>query len=184
MKWRKWVRLTHRDIGYLIAALTIIYAISGIAVNHVEDWNPNYIIEKKETAIQPVNDSTLSVEESISYILSKLNISDTIKNSFRPSPDEIDIFLEGKTISANLRTGRVIIETFTSRHLFRESNFLHLNNPKNLWTYIADTYAVSLALLAITGLFMIKGKKGIKGRGKWLVLFGLLIPLIFLIIYF
>ncbi len=184
MKWRKWVRLTHRDIGYLIAALTIIYAISGIAVNHVEDWNPNYIIEKKEAAIQPVNDSALTVDESISYILSELNISDTIKNSFRPSPDEIDLFLEGKTISANLRTGRVVIETFTSRHLFRESNFLHLNNPKNLWTYIADAYAVSLALLAVTGIFMIKGKRGIKGRGKWLVLFGVLIPLIFLIIYF
>ena len=45
MNLAKFNRVTHRDIGYLIAGLTIIYAISGIALNHKHDWNPNYIIE-------------------------------------------------------------------------------------------------------------------------------------------
>ena len=48
MNISKFNRITHRDIGYLIAGLTIIYAISGIALNHKHDWNPNYIIENKE----------------------------------------------------------------------------------------------------------------------------------------
>ncbi len=46
MKWRRVVRVFHRDIGYVAAALTIIFSISGIAVNHIEDWNPNYVVEK------------------------------------------------------------------------------------------------------------------------------------------
>ncbi len=47
MNLSKLNRITHRDIGYLIAGLTIIYAVSGIALNHKHDWNPNYIIEDR-----------------------------------------------------------------------------------------------------------------------------------------
>ena len=43
---RKWLRILHRDLGYLVAGLTIVYAISGIAVNHVQDWNPNISVER------------------------------------------------------------------------------------------------------------------------------------------
>ena len=42
---------------------------------------------------------------------------------------------------------------------------------------MADIFAVTLIFFAISGLFMIKGKKGIAGRGKWYLLIGLLIPL-------
>ena len=31
-KWRRWNNVLHRDLGYLCVALTIVYAISGIAV--------------------------------------------------------------------------------------------------------------------------------------------------------
>ena len=62
-------------------------------------------------------------------------------------------------------------------------NFLHLNHPKKIWTYMADLYAITLALLATTGLFVLKGKKGIKGRGAWLTLAGIILPLLFLYFY-
>ena len=184
MKWRKIVRITHRDIGYLCAGLTIIYAISGIAVNHVQDWNPNYIIENSETNVPPVADSTVSKEEAAIYVITQLGIQDSLMSSFRDSPERIQLFFENKTVQANLFTGKVNIETVTSRAVFRETNFLHLNAPKKLWTYVADLYAVCLALLAITGIFMIRGQKGITGRGKYLVAIGVLVPVVFLIIYF
>jgi len=72
----------------------------------------------------------------------------------------------------------------TKRRVFNESNFLHLNKPRKLWTYIADLFAVALTFLAISGLFMIKGKKGFKGRGKWLTSIGIVIPIIFLILHY
>jgi len=49
---------------------------------------------------------------------------------------------------------------------------------------MADVYAVMLFVLAITGLFVIKGKKGIAGRGAWMTIIGIAIPVLFLIIYF
>ncbi len=49
MRLKKLVIATHRDVGYFLAGLTVIYAISGVAVNHVDDWNPNYVL-RSETA--------------------------------------------------------------------------------------------------------------------------------------
>ena len=184
MKWRRFIRIIHRDIGYVVAALTIIYSVSGIAVNHINDWNPNYIVEHDSSKIIPLNDSLYSAEFAREYLISQLGITDSIKSHFRKSPHEIEIFLEGRTISANLNNGKVEIETISNRSGFKESNFLHLNKPKAWWTWVADLFAVALILLAITGLFMIKGKKGFSGRGKWLFLLGIVIPIVFLFIYY
>ena len=184
MKWRRAVRLFHRDVGYVAAALTVIFAISGIAVNHIDDWNPNYVVETDTFQITPIADSVLTADVVKAYVISQLNITDSVKSFFRSSPSEIDIFLERKTVSANVKTGLVSIEKIRNRRVFKKMNFLHLNTPKKLWTWVSDIFAASLILLAITGLFMIKGKKGFKGRGKWLFLFGMLIPILFLFIYY
>lgn len=58
MSWRRFLVVLHRDIGYLCAGLTVIYAISGIAVNHIEEWNPNYDVRRAtlEAGAVPVGD--------------------------------------------------------------------------------------------------------------------------------
>jgi hypothetical protein len=84
----------------------------------------------------------------------------------------------------NMNTGQAEIEIRKHRPFFRELNYLHLNHPKRIWTYVADFYAVGLFLLAITGIFVLKGKNGLKGRGKWFTLAGILVPVVFLLIYF
>lgn len=184
MKLRRFIRILHRDIGYVVFTLTIIYAISGIAVNHINDWNPNYIIIK-DTLLIPSSIDSIMTSEILQRKLKTLHsISDSTKSYFRSSPYSIDIFFEGKSISANLRNNKSILETIESRSFIRESNFLHLNNPKKIWTWVADLFAFCLIFLAITGLFMNKGKNGFMGRGKWLLLIGTGIPILFLIIYF
>ena len=184
MKWRRVIRIFHRDIGYVTVALTIIFSISGIALNHIEDWNPNYVVETTTIYIKPISDSLYSADAAKAHVVAQLNITDSIKSHFRSSPNEIDIFLDGKTISSNLKTGLVSIETIKKRAVFKKMNFLHLNTPKELWTWISDLFAASLIILAITGLFMIKGKKGYNGRGKWLFVLGIFIPILFLFIYY
>jgi hypothetical protein len=184
MKFRKIVRIIHRDFGYLVAGLTVIYGISGIAVNHVDEWNPNYNIEKKTVEITPLSDSNLTTSSLILHVIKELNEKDSIISSFRSAPLTVDIFFDGKSISANFKKGKAIIETVESRSIIRETNFLHLNAPKKMWTYVADGFALMLIFLAITGMFMIKGKKGIRGRGKYLIIIGIFIPIIFLLIYF
>ncbi len=48
MRLHKLNRILHRDLGYFFFGMTIIYAVSGIALNHRHQWNPNYIITGEE----------------------------------------------------------------------------------------------------------------------------------------
>lgn len=184
MNWRHWIKVIHRDLGYIAFGLTIIYSISGIAVNHVSDWNPNYIIEIDSLMIKPISDSTLTNDLMRDYVISQINEKDSLINFFRSGPLSMDLFYNKKTYSADLLTGSVSLEIVKNRTVIRETNFLHLNNPKKAWTYVADGFALVLIILAITGLFMLKGSKGILGRGKWLTMLGILIPIVFLFLYY
>lgn len=174
---RKWLRILHRDLGYLVAGLTIVYAISGIAVNHVQDWNPNISVERSVENIG--NAAGLSAEE----VLTKLGQPTEHKSTFRPNRNTLQIFAENVTYTLDLPSGTVDIEKTATRPVIYETNFLHLNHPKKLWTWVADAFAVILIFLAISGLFMIKGKKGFSGRGKWFAAAGVAIPLVFLWLY-
>jgi hypothetical protein len=184
IKWRKWNRILHRDIGYLAVGLIIIYSISGIAVNHVADWNPNYVIEKSVVKLKAIPDSLFESALLVPYVLKEINENGKYKSSFYDDPNTLNIFVEGNNISVKLDKLEVTQEKVKNRTLFRETNFLHLNNPKKVWTYVADLFAVALIFLAISGLFMIKGKNGIKGRGAWMTAIGIAIPLIFYLIYY
>lgn len=183
MHWRKLLRILHRDFGYVAAGLTIIYAISGIAVNHIQDWNPNYKIEKTSLILDSLPKNATQ-EEITEFVLKAVGETRELKNTYRSSPDELEIFVEGNSILVNYITKEVKQEKVNSRFFLKETNDLHLNKPKGIWTYVADIFAVALLFLAISGLFLIKGKNGIKGRGLWLTLIGLVIPLSFWLYYY
>lgn len=182
-KWRKWNNLIHRDLGYLCVGLTLVYAVSGIAVNHRADWNPNYDI-----AVDIVEVGQLTSEPGspafIQDVMDRLDLTGPVRGTFLRDSTTVDIFLEESTVSVDLALGQATFEQVNERRVLRETNFLHLNEPKKAWTFMADIYAVALALLAITGMFVLKGRKGIKGRGAWLTAIGVLIPVAFLLLYF
>jgi hypothetical protein len=72
----------------------------------------------------------------------------------------------------------VIVDGIRPRPVLYEMNQLHLNTPKGAWTWIADLYAVALLFVAATGLFVLKGRTGITGRGAWLTAIGVAIPVV------
>ncbi len=181
IKWRKWNNILHRDIGYLAVGLTIIYAISGIAVNHVDQWNPNYSIVRESFRIRPV--TATDKQQIVDQILTDLKIPTQPESTFRPTADRIQLFYTNLKIEVNLQTGSGFKEETKEKPLLYEFNYLHLNHAKKLWTYFADLYAVALLFLAISGIFVLKGRKGFAGRGKWLVGLGIVIPIAFLIAY-
>ncbi len=183
MKWRKWNNILHRDLGYLFFGLTIIYVISGISLNHKHNWNPNYTQKIQILSITPVLETSPLSEERIRLITDELGVSSTVKSSFQPEPGRLQIFLEEGNISIDLKSGQAELEHIKERRILKELNYLHINGPRKIWTYVSDLYALILGLLAITGLFVLKGKKGLSGRGKWLTLLGIAIPIVFLLIY-
>jgi hypothetical protein len=181
--WRRWNIALHRDLGYLCAGLTIVYAISGVAVNHRADWNPNYRITSETVQLGALELDAPASEDFARQVMDEIGVRGPIRGTFRPDPESVDIFLDGGTISVDLATGQAAYEIVRPRFLLRAFNFLHLNEAKKLWTWMADLYAIALALLALTGLFILKGKKGITGRGAWLTALGVLIPVGFLLLY-
>ena len=181
--WRRWNIALHRDLGYLCAGLTIVYAVSGVAVNHRSDWNPSYRITAETAQLGALNPAAPASEAFARSVMDELGIRGDIRGTFRPDPGSVDIFLQDGTIAVDLATGEATYQVVRPRFLLRAFNFLHLNEAKRLWTWMADLYAVALALLALTGLFVLKGKKGITGRGAWLTGMGVLIPVAFLLLY-
>ena len=174
MRWHKLNVVLHRDVGYLAFALTIVYGVSGLAVNHRADWTPSFAQTKTAVTIEPLRGEGRAV--LVADALTKLQIAVPPRSTFQPDPDTLRLFFENTTYSVDLPTGKVVIERNMPRPVLREFNDLHLNAPKGLWTWIADVYAVALILLAVTGLFVLKGRHGITRRGGWLTALGILLP--------
>lgn len=174
--WRKWNVSLHRDLGYATAALTIIYAVSGIAVNHVADWNPNYRIVKETVAFAPV--AVSDRETMVAQLVERLALPGPPKESYRSSPEKVELFYDGWSVVADATAGSAVIERRRDRPILRDFNFLHLNQPKKFWTYVADLYALVLIFLVVSGTLIPRGRHGLLGKGGlWLGL-GFLVPLV------
>lgn len=180
MGWRKWNFILHRDVGYLCIGLTLIYGISGIAVNHISPrFNPSYSVEKSSLNTTPLGADVKPDMEYILSVLAEAGETGKYKNAAFVSPGILRIFVDGNTLDVETATGRVNMEKVQRKPLLFEVNYLHLNKGKGLWTWLADIYGVAICLLAITGLLMIRGKK--KTRGILLSLTGFAVPVVYLL---
>jgi uncharacterized protein len=182
-KWRKWNRATHRDLGYFFVAMTIIYSLSGIAVNHIHDWNPNYVISVREFDADIPQDAQSIDKEKIMNMLISIGEQNNYKKHYFPSSDQLKIFLEGGNITVDLTTGKGYLEKINRRPVFHLVNFLHYN-PGKWWTLFSDIFAGALIVLSVSGLFILKGKNGIKRRGTILLISGIILPLIYILIFY
>ena len=179
-KWRKWNRFIHRDFGYLFFGMTIIYSLSGIAINHVNDWNPNYIVDHTEFKVEtPI----ILNENGIKNILAEFDEAKNYRKYYTPNDNFVKVFIEDGTVTINRVTGEGVIEKTKPRYLFKPMNYLHYN-PVKYWTWFSDIFAGALIIIAVSGLFILKGRTGITRRGAWLTVLGILIPVIFLLIYY
>jgi len=176
MHWRKTIRILHRDIGYTACALTVAYSISGLAVNHIDDWNPNYTFDDIPVQVGALPAGDLNGMEA--QVAGALGIpAAEIRGRFLETATDFRLFLsEGQEVRIDAMTGAGVYKRIATRPVLYEVNALHLNSIKGVWTWVADVFAVALLLLAITGLFILKGQKGLMGRGKWFVGAGLAIP--------
>ena len=117
-KWRKWNRATHRDLGYLFVAMTIIYSLSGIAINHLNDWNPNYVITVEDIQVQIPSDKSKIDKKEVINILSQIGEEDNYKKHYFPGNSQLKVFIDGGNTIIDLATGEGIIEKIKRRPLF------------------------------------------------------------------
>lgn len=181
---RRWNNALHRDIGYLCVGMTLIYAISGIIMNHFKSGDfthPDYSKSYKEFKVPLPQDGKADLVY-VNKILDQEGERNHYK-SFITGDKYVQIFLTNGSVYVDLSTGEAQIEQKTPRYVIKEFNLMHYNNLKRFYTWFSDAYAVALIILAITGLFVLRGKNGIIGRGAWLTAIGILLPALFLLYY-
>jgi hypothetical protein len=179
-QWRAWLRAIHRDVGYVAVGLTFIYALSGLAVNHITDWtdgDPSFAQYQTTHELGPIGGDDQAIADELRR---RLAIKETPREVYRESPEQLDVIFDKRSLHVNPQTGHVADEGQKPRFVLRFANWLHLNRGKKAWTYAADAYAAGLLFLAMSGIFMIAGRKGLIGRGAVLVGIGIAIPVVYI----
>ena len=177
---RPWIRAIHRDAGYFAVGLTLVYALSGLAVNHIADWDPSFNQVSRTHQLK----APLATEADASgkQVLVALGIKETPREVYAAGDDAVDIVFDRRTLHVTPSSGKVVEEGQSPRLFLRAANWLHLNRGKKAWTFVADTYAVLLLYLAISGLFMIPGRKGLLGRGAVIAALGAAVPVSYVLL--
>ncbi len=182
MKIRKLLRVLHRDFGYFIVGMTIVYALSGIFLNHRHDFNPDYKIFHTEFQTQ-INAETPVTESMIKAELQKLDRSVVFKKHYITNEGRIKVFIENGEVVINPETGTGSMSYLQKRPVVFEMNKLHKATLGTLWKWVSDFMGVVMIFVAVTGLFLLKGKRGFSRWGWWFTIAGIIIPLLFTILY-
>jgi len=181
---RRWNNAIHRDFGYLFFGMTIIYALSGIILNHFKSGDfvhPDYSKRYEQLTVALPAGGVAGK----AYALKSLEAVHEEKHykSFVTGSGYIQIFFDSGSLYIDLSTGKSELEEKTPRYILKEFNLLHYNNIKRWFTWFSDAYAVALIFMAVTGLFVLRGKNGIKWRGAILAAVGIIIPAIIILLY-
>ena len=114
MKWsnsiRKWSRLIHRDLSFFFAGMVLIYAISGIVMNHRDTINPNFSIERKEYKITGKLPGKEGMKkEKVLTLLQPLGEEGNYTKHYFPKADIMKVFLKGgSNLQVNVSTGEAV----------------------------------------------------------------------------
>ncbi len=172
--------VTHRDLGYFFSSLIVVYCLSGIALNHINDWNPDFVITKDSVSVEKTYTREEISDETI-LKFSGLVGHESFKVYDFPTHDQVKIYYDNASLHVYFRDGVAIYENVSRRPIFYQSNILHRNNIKG-WRWFSDVFALILIVINVTGVFILKGKHGVLGRGKWLIAAGALPPIIALVL--
>lgn len=182
VKIRKYCRKIHSHLSFFFVGVVLIYAISGITMNHLKDFNPQYVISVKDYVdggkYPHMHNFT---KNEVLDLLKEVDESDNYTKHYYPNKSTMKVFLKnGSSFTLNTQTGDVKYESLQKRPFFSQLSFLHYN-PGSWWTIFSDIFAVCLIIICLTGIFITKGKYGLKGIGGIELIAGLLIPILFLI---
>ncbi|MGV4439735.1 PepSY-associated TM helix domain-containing protein [Ornithobacterium rhinotracheale] len=184
-RYKKFIKLNrdyHRDLGYFFSGLVIIYCLSGIAFNHIDDWNPDFILNKKEIQIKQELDKA-HFSDKMAHELSQLCGEKEYKLYDFPTPYQVKIYYKDASFHVDFNKKMGVYEQITRRPVFYEANVLHRNNVK-AWRWFADIFSVALIIIVVTGLFIASGKNSFKKRGFIFFALGFIPPIVAIIIHY
>ncbi len=180
--FRKWSRLIHRDLSFIFSGILIIYAVSGVYMNHRDKVNPHYTVERIEFSVNAYQPGTQLSREEVIELLKPYGQEKNYTKHYYPKPDQMKVFIKGGSgLELNQTSGSGVIEILSKRHLVSDMVKLHYN-PGKWWTWFSDLFCIAMIIVVITGFTMMKGRKGFIGRGGIEFAIGILVPILFLLL--
>lgn len=178
-------RWIHRHLSFFFAGIVIIYALSGIRMNHRDELNPTYSarrIELSSTLAETPRTKGSVTTAEIEKLLDEIGEKGHYTKHYYPDERTMKVFLKGgSTLEVDLQTGAGVYDRLRKRPILGDFVRLHYN-PGRWWTYFSDLFAIALIIITLSGLFLARGKKGLRGVGGLELALGILIPLLFLIL--
>jgi hypothetical protein len=160
-----YMRSLHRDIGYFLIGLTIIYCISGILLIYRET---GFLKSEKQ------------IEKQLSANIEPSELGKVLhKRGFEVLKTEGDIiwFENG---SYNKATGIATYSDKTLPSFLERFNNLHKGSTKNITHWLSVAFGILLLFLAISSFWMFKPKTKMFRRGLILAGSGLIFALVLL----
>lgn len=182
MKLRKTLRIWHRDLGYFIVGMTIVYVLSGVLLNHRHDFNPDYRIYTEEFDVQtgaPADFTRVRLESE----LQKFPYDLVYKKHYVNNEGLVKVFIESGEMVIDPDAGKGVIRYLEQRPILFEMNKLHKATLGTTWKWVSDIMAVILLFVAISGIFLLKGKRGFVRWGWWWMIAGFIVPLVFALLF-
>jgi len=174
-----WHRTLHRDIAYFYVGLIIAFSISGIALNHRQDFDSQEYIVNTEAVQLNLPSEGSDITES--YLKNETrSITDHEFRGFRLTGDNLKIYFEDAYAHINMQTGVGEIEYVETIPVLGQMTTLH-KTTNIWWIWFSDIFGVAMLAIAITGMFISNGNNSFKKRGWKLAILGLVFPFIFLI---
>ncbi|WP_302374782.1 PepSY-associated TM helix domain-containing protein [Alistipes timonensis] len=180
--FRRWARIIHRDLSYFFAGVVVVYAVLGIVLNHKRDFNSNYSVRRTELQMPGVYPAPAETSrEQAEELLRTADPEARYAKHYVSGEHRVKVFVAGGSVlEVDMQNGRAVYEKLTKRPVISSMNRLHYN-PSRWWTRFSDLFAASLLIITLTGLVMVPGRNGLRGRGGIELAAGIAVPILFLL---
>lgn len=163
----QYMRSLHRDIGFLVMGLTIIYCVSGIMLIYRHTG-----LLKHETLI----------EKQISPDLEATELCGVLRlRNFKVLGEEDNvIYFNAGTY--NKTTGLAVYSVKKLPPLLNKFTRLHKSSNKNSIHWFTTVFGILLLFMAISSLWMLKFKEKLYHKGIYIMGIGILAAIILLLL--
>ena len=175
----------HRTLGFFYVGLLISFAFSGILNNHRNTWDlpTNYTYDTKEFTIpMPIVKRDFNNKAKVAEMAKKWYPKAKFLG-YRIKNNKLRAFYQDNTIvDLDLFLGTGEIEFRRKTPIIGHTKFLH-KFTNSFWVVYSDIFAVSIIVIAITGMLLPRGKNSFKRKGWKIALLGMAVPIIVLLIF-
>lgn len=114
---RRWSRNVHRELSFFFSGMLLIYAVSGLVMNHRDTINPNYSVEQRRYVVgEPLPARDRLTRDDVVRLLAPLDEADNYTKHYFPESDVLKVFLKGgSSLTVRLSDGEAFYEKLTRR---------------------------------------------------------------------